>query len=284
MSVPQWTYDEVFFAQGKPNARVAVLVPRRAIAEGLANYISKTRRVKLGEEVGLGVGGNFQFGDASRLVFMTYGAFAAISRSDENFSKWDAVLLDEAHERNPDADLLLPMMVKAAKARPDFRAVVMSATIDEAFFGAMIARNMAEPGTPDDRLPAVPFIKVEGVTFPVEDVWADQDWDPQADGSITNLVAFVLQVYRKESKGNVLVFLPTIAMVDEGPSFILHSPCDCQDAGSARAHLPTLCPFCIPQPLGRPRPPCGTTRRAPSSLFTLRWRATGSPRWSTSRT
>lgn len=87
VSVPLWMYDEVFFSQGKPDARVAVLVPRRAIAEGLAAYISKTRRVKLGEEVGLGVGGTVQFGEHSRLVFMTYGFFAAVARSDANFSK-----------------------------------------------------------------------------------------------------------------------------------------------------------------------------------------------------
>jgi O-acetyl-ADP-ribose deacetylase (regulator of RNase III) len=217
VSVPQWTYDEVFFAAGKPSARVAVLVPRRAIAEGLAGYISKMRKGRVGDEVGLGVSGNVKFGEASRLIFMTYGFMAAISRSDDNFSRWDAILLDEAHERNPDADLLLPRMVKAAKARPDsFRAIIMSATIDKAFFGEMIAKNLAPPGTHSDALPNVPSIHVEGVTFPVEDVWADSDWDPMADGAITNLVSFVLKAYRTEKSGNVLVFLPTIRAIDEG--------------------------------------------------------------------
>jgi HrpA-like RNA helicase len=52
--VPQWTYYHVYFEEAKPEARVAVLVPRRAIAEGLSKYISTTRKVSGGEEVGHG--------------------------------------------------------------------------------------------------------------------------------------------------------------------------------------------------------------------------------------
>jgi len=206
VSVPQWVFDEVFFAAGKPG-RVAVLVPRRAIAEGLADYISKTRKVALGTEVGVGVSGNVQFDDSTRLLFATYGFFRAISQDDEHFSKWDAILLDEAHERNVDADFLMPLMVKATVARPDFRAVVMSATIDVEKFAGSLSANMGGVH--------VPSLSVEGVTFPVEDIWADSVWDPNADGAIVNLCAFVIDVFRTEGAGNILCFLPTIAAVEE---------------------------------------------------------------------
>ena len=71
--VPQWTYDNLFFATGKPNGRIAVLVPRRAIAEGLATYLCGVRRVTLGGEIGVGVSGNVHLSETTRLLFCTTG-------------------------------------------------------------------------------------------------------------------------------------------------------------------------------------------------------------------
>jgi hypothetical protein len=215
--VPQWTYDHVFYELGKPGKKVAILVPRRAIAEGLAGYISRTRNVLLGEEVGLGVSGNVQLSDKTRLFFATYGCFRAMTSGQEHFKEWDAVLLDEAHERNIDADALFPQLALASKARPvgtpnEFRAVIMSATIDVQRFASTLAESLRQ--APQDPLPDVPSISVEGVTYPVADIYSDKNWDPQASGAIVNLCVFVMHVFRKET-GNVLVFLPTIAAVDE---------------------------------------------------------------------
>jgi hypothetical protein len=215
--VPQWTYDHVFYELGKPGKKVAILVPRRAIAEGLAGYISRTRNVLLGEEVGLGVSGNIQLSDKTRLFFSTYGCFRAMTSDQKHFQEWDAVLLDEAHERNIDADALFPQLALASKARPletanEFRAVIMSATIDVKRFADTMAESLRN--APQDPLPNVPSISVEGVTYPVADIYSDTNWDPQASGSVVNLCSFVMQVFRKEA-GNVLVFLPTINAVEE---------------------------------------------------------------------
>jgi hypothetical protein len=140
VTVPQWVYDHVFCeAEEKfSKARVAVLVPRKAIAIGLAGYISRVRKVKLGKEIGLGTGDGVNFNDDSRLVFMTYGFFQAITQSDPTFSKWSAVILDEAHERNPSADILLGRMAATCRQRKEFKAIIMSATIDVRQFAEAI--------------------------------------------------------------------------------------------------------------------------------------------------
>ncbi len=215
--VPQWTYDHVFYEDGQYGKKVAILVPRRAIAEGLAGYISRTRNVLLGEEVGLGVGGNVQLSDKTRLFFATYGCFRAMTQGQTHFQDWDAVLLDEAHERNIDADALFPQLALASKARPldsekPFRAVIMSATIDVGRFANTLAESLRQ--NPQDPLPNVESISVEGVTYPVADIYSDKNWNPQDNGAIVNLCAFVMHVFRKET-GNVLIFLPTIAAVDD---------------------------------------------------------------------
>lgn len=86
VTVPQWVYDH-HTALGTPVLPVAVLVPRRAIAEGLSKHVSEIRGCKLGEEVGLGMGGTAVWTTSSRIVFMTYGFFMGITISDQHFSR-----------------------------------------------------------------------------------------------------------------------------------------------------------------------------------------------------
>jgi HrpA-like RNA helicase len=101
VTVLQWVLDNGFYEKGKPDARVAVLVPRKAIAEGLAKYKSEVRQCELGSEVGLGTGDGCMFSDATNLYSMTYGYFLAISARDKDLGSWSGVILDETHERNP---------------------------------------------------------------------------------------------------------------------------------------------------------------------------------------
>ena len=84
VTVPQWVYDHQLHT-GAPNLPVAVLVPRRAIAEGLAKFVSEARGCLLGEEVGLGMHGTAAFTTDSRIVFMTYGFFQGITTRDHHF-------------------------------------------------------------------------------------------------------------------------------------------------------------------------------------------------------
>lgn len=90
VTVPQWCYDDILCAEdaaGASTIAVAVLVPRKAIAEGLAAYIAKVRNVRVGEEVGLGTGDYCKLGPNSRISFFTYGFFAAITKNDKYFSQ-----------------------------------------------------------------------------------------------------------------------------------------------------------------------------------------------------
>ena len=208
VTVPQWIFDD-YLAKTEPALPVAVLVPRRAIAEGLAGYISKVRSCQLGQEVGLGMGGACFISADSRIVFMTYGFFLGVSKSMQHFEKWGAVILDEAHERKEEADKLLPQLAAACKARPDFKAIIMSATIEPSVF----INNLKANGVPGEVSP----MKVPGVTFPLKDVWWDggDSWDPEADGAIQTLALESIRVYLQETAGNLLVFVSTLAAVHE---------------------------------------------------------------------
>ena len=61
--VPQWTYDALMCNKDAPvlsERAVAVLVPRKAIALSLAEFVSKIRRTQVGEEVGVGTGDEYK--------------------------------------------------------------------------------------------------------------------------------------------------------------------------------------------------------------------------------
>jgi hypothetical protein len=99
VTVPQWMFDNVMCSSCDVDSvsaalPVAVLVPRKAIAIGLANYISSVRKCRIGQEVGLGTGDGFVFSDETKIAFFTYGFFRAISSGDSHFSKWGCVILD----------------------------------------------------------------------------------------------------------------------------------------------------------------------------------------------
>ena len=86
MIIPQWICDH-HAALSTPALPVAVLVPRRAIAEGLSKHVSAIRGGMLGEEVGLGMAGTVAFTPSSRIVFMTYGFFMGITTSSKDFAR-----------------------------------------------------------------------------------------------------------------------------------------------------------------------------------------------------
>ena len=141
------------------------------------------------------------------------------------------MILDEAHERNPEADQLLLRLSYACGHRPEFKFVVMSATIDVSIFAKRVqfgidsyrAETLTSPSLFTSKFPSFqqytgscPVIEVPGVTYPVEDIWWNgQTWDPSADSAVTSLCIETLRVFTHEGTGNILVFLSTVRSVDE---------------------------------------------------------------------
>jgi ATP-dependent helicase HrpA len=178
-------------------ALIAHTQPRRLAARALAARIAE----EIGQPVGGRVGFRVRFADqvskATRLVLMTDGLLLAELASDPELRRYDTIIVDEAHERTLNVDLLLGVLKRLLPSRPELKVIVTSATLDveriSRFFGG------------------APIITVSGRSHPIEVRYReapDDEEDP-------DLGLAVLEAYREIAaepgqigSGDVLVFLP----------------------------------------------------------------------------
>jgi ATP-dependent helicase HrpA len=148
--------------------------PRRIAARTIAERVAE----ELGSEVGDLVGYQVRFDDrasqATRVKLMTDGILLNEIHFDRDLRRYDAIIIDEAHERSLTIDFLLGYLKRLLPRRPDLKIVITSATIDPESFSKHF----------DD----APIIEVSGRTYPVEIRYrplvaehADQDADSDID-------------------------------------------------------------------------------------------------------
>lgn len=118
------------------NSRIAITLPKQIIAKSAAEFAAKTLDVELGKEVGYKYKGSDRkaSSDTTKLLYATDGTIVQQLLKDPLLLNFQGVIIDEAHERKIQIDFLLYLLRNTAKFRPDFKLIIMSATIDEKLF------------------------------------------------------------------------------------------------------------------------------------------------------
>lgn len=179
--------------------------PRRLAARAVAARLAQ----ELGTKVGAGVGYQVRFtdevGPASHIKLMTDGILLAEIPHDRFLEKYDALIIDEAHERSLNIDFLLGYIRRILPKRPDLKVIITSATIDHWRFAQYFADVSGTPA---------PVIEVSGRTYPVTTIYRPSSED--AEVRVLDLPQAVHQVLgeivaRERSEGvppvgDVLVF------------------------------------------------------------------------------
>jgi pre-mRNA-splicing factor ATP-dependent RNA helicase DHX15/PRP43 len=116
--------------------KIAITLPKQIIAKSAAEYAAKTLDVKIGTYVGYQYKGSSKSGKSANtnLLYATDGTIVAQLLKDPSLSDFNAVIIDEAHERKVQIDFLLYLLKQTVKIRPDFKLIIMSATINKNIF------------------------------------------------------------------------------------------------------------------------------------------------------
>jgi ATP-dependent helicase HrpA len=169
--------------------------PRRIAARSVARRVAQELATPIGGLVGWQVRFTEEVGPNALVKFMTDGILLAETQTDRWLSRYDTLIIDEAHERSLNIDLLLGYLKQLLERRRDLRLVVTSATIDTARF----ARFFGD----------APVIEVEGRSYPVEVRWRPPAPERGAAPDLASqIVATVDEIGAIDPLGDVLVFLP----------------------------------------------------------------------------
>lgn len=128
--------------------------PRRIAARAIAERIAEETGTDIGGLVGFAMRFTDTVSDSTIVKVLTDGLLLAEIQRDRLLSRYDTIIVDEAHERSLNIDFLLGYLIQLLPRRPDLKVIITSATIDTQRFSEHFGN--------------APIIEVSGRTYPVE--------------------------------------------------------------------------------------------------------------------
>ena len=175
--------------------KVVCTIPKKLIAKSSAEFSAKTLDVKVGEEVGYFYAGENKTSSKSKLIFATPGSIISKpTHSDPYLSEYDCILIDEAHERSLQTDLILLLLKKAALVNRNLKIVIMSATINLDLFRNYFPKSQFKFGE---------FDAGEKTLFKIEDYYLDKPLQDWKEGAINQAV----ELLKHKDTGDILIFV-----------------------------------------------------------------------------
>ncbi len=176
--------------------------PRRVAAMSVAKRVSeevsagvKERGETLGEKDKLGgtVGYAIRFEDLTSehtvVKYMTDGVLLRESIRDPDLNNYSAIIMDEAHERSLNTDVLFGVLRKVVSRRSDLKLIVTSATLSADIFS--------------DYFGGVPIFRIPGRTFPVETYFAKSVQEDYVMAAVKQTI----QIHFNSPPGDILIFM-----------------------------------------------------------------------------
>lgn len=175
---------------GTKGGAIAVTQPRRLAAKSTASRVADEIGCEIGGLVGYNVRFDNKTTDKTKIKFLTDGMLLRECMVDRDLSQYSYILIDEAHERSINTDILCALVRQIQSRREDLKVIIMSATLEADLFASYFKAKV---------------LYVQGRQYPVEVLYtnvAQRQW-------IDSLVSTVIQInIEEESKrGDILAFL-----------------------------------------------------------------------------
>ncbi|RKP04633.1 P-loop containing nucleoside triphosphate hydrolase protein, partial [Thamnocephalis sphaerospora] len=202
--IPQFLYEAGY---GNPNSEnpgiIGVTQPRRVAAVSMANRVAQ----ELGlteKEVSYQIRYDATVSATTAIKFMTDGVLLRELAADFLLSRYSVIIIDEAHERSLNTDILIGVVSRVLRLREEMaakgegvrplRVVIMSATLRVSDFTENRVLFRVPP----------PVIKVEARQFPVQIHFNRRT--PDVD-HVTEAFKKVCKIHKRLPDGGILIFL-----------------------------------------------------------------------------
>ncbi|KAL6538793.1 Pre-mRNA-splicing factor ATP-dependent RNA helicase DEAH10 [Orobanche minor] len=224
--LPQYLVNGGFCLNG---GIIGITQPRRVAAVTVAKRVAEECGVALGQRVGYAIRFEDVTSSSTRIKYMTDGLLLREALLDPYLSKYSVIIVDEAHERTVQTDVLLGLLKTVQKTRssgadimhsdqtkaengavlgkledvqctsilkhsrgkklPPLKLIIMSASLDARIFSEYFGGARA--------------VHVQGRQYPVDILYTRQ---PETDYTDAALIT-IFQIHLEEEPGDILVFL-----------------------------------------------------------------------------
>ncbi|OZJ04713.1 hypothetical protein BZG36_01812 [Bifiguratus adelaidae] len=194
--LPQYLEEAGWAAGGR---MIACTQPRRVAATTVAQRVAEEKGTQLGREVGYTIRFEDVSSDKTAIKYMTDGMLFRETMMDPLLSKYSVIMVDEAHERTLYTDILIGILKKIQRKRPELRLIISSATLDAESFYGFFNHNTTDDPSKD----TVSIISLEGRMYPVDILYTNEPVPDYVESTIQT----VFDIHTKEAEGDILVFM-----------------------------------------------------------------------------
>lgn len=167
----------------------------------------------MGCQVGEEVGYSIRFEDVTsaktRIRFLTDGMLLREALVDPLLSRYAVVMIDEAHERSLNSDILLGLLKKIKKKRPELRIIVSSATLQAGTFVDFFSED-------DESDPGCRIVSLEGRAYPVDVLYLETPTDDYVEKAVET----AFNIHTQEADGDILIFLTGREEIDRATQLL----------------------------------------------------------------
>ncbi|KAG2240285.1 hypothetical protein Bca52824_090928 [Brassica carinata] len=163
--------------------------PRRVAAMSVAKRVSEEMETELGDKVGYAIRFEDVTGPKTVIKYMTDGVLLRETLKDSDLDKYRVVVMDEAHERSLNTDVLFGILKKVVARRRDFKLIVTSATLNAEKFSNFFG--------------SVPIFNIPGRTFPVNILYSKSPCEDYVEAAVKQ--AMTIHITRENGTAGCII-------------------------------------------------------------------------------
>ncbi|KAM3205935.1 pre-mRNA-splicing factor ATP-dependent RNA helicase DEAH7 [Capsicum annuum] len=171
------------------NGIVGCTQPRRVAAMSVAKRVGEEMETELGDKVGYAIRFEDVTGPSTVIKYMTDGVLLRETLKDPDLEKYRVIVMDEAHERSLNTDVLFGILKKVVARRRDFKLIVTSATLNAQKFSNFFG--------------SVPIFHIPGRTFPVTKLYSKTPCEDYVEAAVKQ----AMTIHITSAPGDILIFM-----------------------------------------------------------------------------